>query len=231
MEIRRDMQILITENGPYVVSGSVPLEVGAIDSDAQGNSVSWGPARQLERREKYALCRCGLSATKPFCDGTHAKAGFDGTETASSEPFAAQAKRLPGPELVLEDAEALCAFARFCDNHGGIWENVARSNEPQIRERIVGEAQRCPSGRLVMRAHAQDAPALEPPLEPSLMLVEDPAKECSGPIWVRGGIAIRSQNGTTYETRNRVTLCRCGASSNKPFCDGTHADTGFKDGL
>jgi CDGSH-type Zn-finger protein len=225
------MQILVTTNGPYVVSGKVPLEVGAIETDAHGDSVRWGKPRPIDHREKYALCRCGLSASKPFCDGTHARAGFEGTETASAEPFAAQAERFPGPELVLEDAEALCALARFCDNYGGIWENVERSNEPAVRERIVGEAQRCPSGRLVMRTRAKDAAALEPALEPSILLVEDPANECSGPLWVRGGIEIGSQSGRTYETRNRVTLCRCGASTNKPFCDGSHVEAGFKDGL
>jgi CDGSH-type Zn-finger protein len=51
------------------------------------------------------------------------------------------------------------------------------------------------------------------------------------PIWVRGGICIESADGTPYEVRNRVTLCRCGASANKPFCDGQHAAVGFEDGL
>jgi CDGSH-type Zn-finger protein len=40
---------------------------------------------------------------------------------------------------------------------------------------------------------------------------------------------VVSGDGAAYETRNRVTLCRCGQSSNKPFCDGTHASVGFKD--
>jgi len=48
---------------------------------------------------------------------------------------------------------------------------------------------------------------------------------------VRGGVAVIAADGYRYEVRNRVTLCRCGASSNKPFCDGTHAAIKFKDGL
>ena len=44
-----------------------------------------------------------------------------------------------------------------------------------------------------------------------------------GPIWVRGGIPVASADGKTYEVRNRLTLCRCGRSANKPFCDGSHA--------
>jgi CDGSH-type Zn-finger protein len=47
-------------------------------------------------------------------------------------------------------------------------------------------------------------------------------------VWVRGGITVQTMDGTTYEVRNRATLCRCGHSGNKPFCDGAHAEAGFK---
>ena len=77
-----------------------------------------------------------------------------------------------------------------------------------------------PSGRLVAWDNETGKP-IEPKLEPSLGLIEDPVEQCSGPIWARGG--------HRYEVRNRVTLCRCGASKNKPFCDGTHAAIKFRD--
>jgi hypothetical protein len=64
---------------------------------------------------------------------------------------------------------------------------------------------------------------IEPVFEPSIGLVEDTARGVSGPLWVRGGIPIVAADGETYEVRNRVTLCRCGRSSNKPYCDGAHA--------
>ena len=67
--------------------------------------------------------------------------------------------------------------------------------------------------------------------KPSIGLVEDPSVGVSGPLWVRGGIPVVSSDGVQYEPRNRTTLCRCGASRNKPFCDGTHAAIGFDDGL
>lgn len=86
----------------------------------------------------------------------------------------------------------------------------------------------CPSGRLVVWDRRSKQP-LEPELEPSIGLIEDPAQGVAGPIWVRGGITVEDENGTPYEVRNRVTLCRCGASRNKPFCDGTHAAIGFTD--
>jgi len=53
-------------------------------------------------------------------------------------------------------------------------------------------------------------------------LIEDPSQGVSGPLWLRGGIALLAADGFAYEIRNRMTLCRCGASSNKPFCDGSH---------
>ena len=54
-------------------------------------------------------------------------------------------------------------------------------------------------------------------------MIEDTEKKVSGPIYVRGGIPVVSADGKTYEIRNRVTLCRCGRSDNKPFCNGSHA--------
>jgi len=51
----------------------------------------------------------------------------------------------------------------------------------------------------------------------------------SSAIWVKGGIPIQSSKGFVYEIRNRVTLCRCGKSANKPFCDGTHVKIRFRD--
>jgi hypothetical protein len=84
----------------------------------------------------------------------------------------------------------------------------------------VEEAGDCPSGRLVV--WDKRGKAIEPVYEPSIGLVWDSQAGKAGPIWVRGGIPIESADGTTYEIRNRVTLCGCGKSSNKPFCDGSH---------
>jgi choline dehydrogenase-like flavoprotein len=61
-----------------------------------------------------------------------------------------------------------------------------------------------------------------------IALVKDPQEGVQGPIWVRGGIPIESVNGTIYEIRNRIALCRCGKSSNKPFCDGGHCNAELK---
>jgi CDGSH-type Zn-finger protein len=62
-------KITVLDNGPYLVKGPVLL------LDAEGNEF------QAERAT-VALCRCGESAKKPFCDGTHAKVGFRAAERA-----------------------------------------------------------------------------------------------------------------------------------------------------
>src|SRR5512135_1346793 len=108
-------KITISKDGPYIVSGSVPLSTRTIGVDANGESTEWVQGKTLPVVEEYALCRCGESEAKPFCDGSHAKVGFDGLETASREPVLRQARVFDGPSMRLADAEILCAFARFCD--------------------------------------------------------------------------------------------------------------------
>jgi CDGSH-type Zn-finger protein len=224
-----EAKIVITTAGPYLVTG-LPLETQSMEPLPDGDSWNWKPGRAIEAGAKYALCRCGASANKPFCDGTHTTAEWEPAETAARNGYAARAKTYDGPVVRLRDDESLCAYARFCDNHGRIWNLVEHTDIEATREIVAHEASHCPSGRLVIEAVSDGAP-IEPPFEPSVVLAEDPAKACSGPIWVRGGVRIESQDGTAYETRNRVTLCRCGKSSNKPFCDGTHVDVAFNDGL
>lgn len=221
-------KVEITKNGPYKVSGQLPLGKQIIGSNASGESTQWKEGASYPPQAQYFLCRCGQSAKKPFCDGSHAKVGFDGTETASREPYASQATLSKGPSMSLTDAEALCAFARFCDPHGQVWNLVNQTDQPVARKQFVKQVGECPSGRLVAWDNAT-AQALEPKHEPSIGLIEDPAQGCSGPLWLRGGVQVVGSDGHAYEVRNRVTLCRCGASKNKPFCDGSHAAVKFSD--
>jgi CDGSH-type Zn-finger protein len=224
----RKVSITVTKDGPYAVSGGPPLSNQTIGSNREGESVDWLPGETIETGASYFLCRCGQSAKRPFCDGTHAKVSFDGEETASRQPYAAQSQEIDGPALALTDAESLCAFARFCDRDGKVWNSVSEALTPSAREAFARQVGQCPSGRLAAWDLATRKP-VEPQLPPSIVLVEDPQKGVSGPIWVRGGIEVIAADGSAYEVRNRVTLCRCGQSSNKPFCDGTHASVGFTD--
>ena len=97
-------------------------------------------------------------------------------------------------------------------------------------EQAIREASLCPSARLTAWDRTTKRP-YEFRYEPSLGLIEDPVVGASGGVWVRGGIPIRREDGRTYEFRNRVVLCRCGQSANKPYCDGTHAAVKWQDGL
>ena len=213
-------KIKVTKNGPYMVSGGVPLSEQSMCVDTDGQCHGWKEGKKYPVQENYALCRCGHSQNKPFCDGSHLKVKFDGTEEAVHSPYLEQASEIDGPGFKLTDAEDFCAGARFCHRAGGTWKLTEESGNPDARQKAIEEACDCPSGRLV--AWNKDGKAIEPDLEPSIGLVEDTQTGEIGPIWVRGGIPIESADGTTYEVRNRVTLCRCGKSSNKPFCDGSH---------
>ena len=222
------MEIRVTKDGPYLVSDNLPLAKVTIGANAAAESVRYDWGKPYKQQPGYALCRCGQSGHKPYCDGTHAKIGFDGTETASRKPYREQAKRIEGPVLSLTDAESLCAFARFCDPNGQVWRLVQETDRATAKQDFVRQTCDCPSGRLVAWDNETGKP-IEPKLEPSLGLIEDPVEQCSGPIWARGGIQVIASDGFLYEVRNRMTLCRCGASKNKPFCDGTHASIKFRD--
>lgn len=223
-----EAKVVVCKDGPYLVSGAVPLARQTIVADREGNSEAWRESDPFPAQDSYALCRCGHSQHKPFCDGSHKKVGFDGTETAAREPYRDQAGLMEGPALSLTDAESLCAFARFCDPNGKVWNQVERSDDEQVRAMFVRQVNNCPSGRLVAWDNASGKP-LEPQLPVSIGLIEDPAEGVSGPLWLRGGIPLIAADGFAYEVRNRVTLCRCGASKNKPFCDGAHASVKFHD--
>ena len=221
-------RIVVTKDGPYRVEGGVPVLKQVIGVDADGASREWKEDRRYDATGSYDLCRCGQSESKPFCDYTHMIAAFDGTETASREPYVDQAGVIEGPSLALTDAEGLCAYARFCDPDGSVWALVEQSDDPAIRDKVIAMAGACPSGRLVAWDRETQR-AIEPELAPSIGVISDPSQGVGGPLWIRGGIAIESEDGTRYEVRNRVTVCRCGGSGNKPFCDGTHASIKFPD--
>jgi CDGSH-type Zn-finger protein len=223
-------KIVVSKGGPYVVSGNVPIQIQTITPNKEGFSWDWTPGKSFPTDEEVYLCRCGQSKTKPFCDGSHQKARWDPNEQATRAPYDEQAQTIEGPGLKLQDAEELCAFARFCDPAGKIWGLIEKTDDPDARALTIREAQHCPAGRLVV-SDKKTGQNIEEKLTPSIGIVEDPALKCSGPLWVRGGIPVESADGKRYETRNRLTLCRCGVSDNKPFCNGAHASIKFKDGL
>ncbi len=217
----KNCNIKVSKNGPYLVTGAIPIFNSIIECNGKGIPARWFFRKTLKTTENYTLCRCGQSSHKPFCDGTHSRVNFDGTETSLNESFDKMAKEIEGPDLMLKDAEILCASARFCHRGGDIWENVPKSDKTESKKNAIEDACDCPSGRLVI-IDKKIKKIIEPDLSKSIGVIEDPSKGVEGPYWIRGGIPVYSANEKLYEVRNRVTLCRCGKSSNKPFCDSSH---------
>jgi hypothetical protein len=97
---------------------------------------------------------------------------------------------------------------------------VPETGESTVRAQVISMIEKCPSGALMFRFDSDD---VEPLVATAIAVTDD------GPLWVTGGIPVTLPAGATLETRNRVTLCRCGASANKPLCDGSHKTAGFHD--
>ena len=213
-----ERRIEVTENGPYEVFGGLPMHRVEVVVTEWGEPIDVDEGEPLLTGRRYALCRCGHSTTKPFCDDSHLRVGFDGTETADRAPRATRAREIRGRDIAFTDDAVLCTHAGFCsDRRTDVWEMVGSSADPEVRARMERMIKLCPSGRL----------ALEPPAdsgEAEVLLERD------GPIWVRGAVELRAADGTTYEVRGHMALCRCGTSRNKPFCDDSHQKIGFRDG-
>lgn len=228
MALSNEMRIDVVPQGPYVVHGSVPLVRVKIVVE-NGESVSFKETYRYPLQDSYALCRCGASKNKPFCDGSHEAAGFQGRRRAPHTRYIDEAEEFNGDGMTLLDVPRLCIGARFCDRAGGVWNLTEDSVNPDARALAIDEAQLCPSGRLTM-VDTASRDAFEIDYEPSIALIEDPFGKASSAIWVRGGIPVFDEHGEAFEIRNRITLCRCGKSRDIPFCDGTHYQIRFNDG-
>jgi uncharacterized Fe-S cluster protein YjdI len=92
-------------------------------------------------------------------------------------------------------------------------------------EIIVEQVKKCPSGALSIVDIAGNQNKQEHTMENQATLVEVIA---NGPLCVHGTISVKDASGNAVEKSNKTFLCRCGASSNKPYCDGTHKKNGFQ---
>ncbi|PVZ87412.1 iron-binding protein [Serratia sp. S1B] len=219
-------KIKIAKNGPYLITGKIKL-IGVVNAPDKDGIMQQNTVKTFETQDNYSLCRCGHSKNKPFCDGTHNSTHFDGTETASKAPYLdrVQVEQGDGFELLDDDR---CAFGRFCHRKQGIevWTLTEHSSNPSNKAEAIMGASACPSGRLTALVDNQ---LVEDEYQAVICVVEDPEKGVSAGLYVRGDIALDSAETGDYEQRNRLALCRCGASGNKPFCDGSHVSIGFKD--
>jgi CDGSH-type Zn-finger protein len=218
-------KIVVRKDGPYLVSGHVPLVRKVTVVSEYGEPLTWRKGEPFETGGTYAVCRCGQSRERPFCDGTHRAIQFDGTETASTGVTADRQRVYPGgTHIVVKYDSSLCARAGFCANRvTTVKRMVPATADTEVRSQVIAMIERCPSGALTY-ALEEGQPDNEPDLPEQVAVVTEITSEgpIDGPLWVTGSVPIERADGLPFETRNRVTLCGCGRSKSKPLCDGTH---------
>ena len=182
-----------------------------------------GPYQFTDGPKTQALCRCGGSKNKPFCDGTHGRIGFSDRKLSDGRDD--RRVTYAGKAITIFDNRALCAHAGYCTD--GLKAVFRQRETPwidpegaSVRE-IIAIVERCPSGAL---SYAIDGVEAAPPQRPPRMTATK-----DGPYAVTGGIELVDVARGEGASTEHYTLCRCGASKNKPFCDGSHWEAGFKD--
>jgi CDGSH-type Zn-finger protein len=196
-------------DGPYLVKNPPVLK------NSKGET--------LETKPTTALCRCGQSGNKPFCDGTHGKVGFSSARTTDGS--ADKHDHYQGEAVTIHDNRGVCAHAAHCTD--GLKTVFKYGEEPWIdpdgaeAEAIEKQVKQCPSGALSYTIDGEEHVNFGH--EPGITITKD------GPYRVTGGVGLEDTvTGQKPKAEDHYTLCRCGGSKNKPFCDGTHWK-GFKD--
>ena len=222
-------KIVIRKYGPYIVHGVVPFVRKAQVVSEHGEPLTWKKEGAIETDEPYALCRCGQSSKKPFCDGTHTRIGFDGTESADTRVTAErQVRYAGGTNIVVKRDCSLCTESGFCSNRiTDIQKMVPHTDDTQVRAQVIAMIERCPSGSLTYSIEEGEGD-IEPDLPRQVAVTTEITSDgpIAGPLWVTGNIPIERSDGQPLEARNRVTLCHCGLSRGKPLCDGAHRTLG-----
>ena len=200
-------RIRLSRDGPYLVT--------AVDlTNSKGERIETGHG--------VALCRCGASKEKPFCDSSHIRIGFSDEQHPDRTPDGIVDYR--GAAIVVHFNRLQCSASERCAKTLPL---VFRDGEkPWIQpdradaDTIIEVVRRCPSGALRYTRHGQAGPGEAN--TPSIRIARN------GPYEVQG-LDLDTENWSEGASRERFTLCRCGGSRNKPFCDGSHRSIKFQD--
>ncbi len=197
------------EDGPYKVQGVENFSNSRDDT--------------IEAKPVMFLCRCGGSANKPFCDGTHKTNGFSSDKLTDGS--ADRRHDYVGKDITIHDNRGTCSHAGVCSDQLAAVFKLGK--EPWIdpggasAEQVITMVKRCPSGALsysIGQVEHRDQDR-----KPAITVSKD------GPYHVTGNVALESGSRGEGASEEHYTLCRCGASKNKPFCDGAHWDIKFTD--
>ncbi len=170
----------------------------------------------IDTQETMALCRCGGSENKPFCDGTHKQTGFSSAKLEGRVENKWDSYK--GQKLTIHDNRGICSHAGSCTD--GLASVFHLKEEPWIKpdsasaDEIIKAIGKCPSGALSYSVN--DVKASDPAGEPSIFVAPN------GPYVVSGEPDLVETPLAEAASTEHFTLCRCGGSKNKPFCDGTH---------
>ena len=211
-----EFQIIPLPNGPYYYF--TDFEPKLIDGIVNSRG------EELRNLKGAALCRCGASNNKPFCVGTHGEIGF--SDRKETDGHLDKRMNYVGKEITIHDNRGICSHVGFCtDSLPSVFK---LGEEPWIdpngasKEEIITTIEKCPSGALSYSL--EDIEHRDQERDPLITVSKD------GPYFVTGTIQIVGHENRAEEVSNEhCTLCRCGSSKNKPFCDGTHWNIGFKD--
>ncbi len=208
-------QIACLPNGPYYLLNDLTSQVIPNIQKSKG-----GPCTTITG---VALCPCGGSQNKPFCDGTHGKNGF--TDAKTTDGALNKRDDYGTKQITIHDNRGICAHAGYCtDNLGSVFK---LDEEPWIDpdgatvKDIIRTISKCPSGALSYTV--DNVEHRDQDREPMVTVTKD------GPYAITGDIELVDQPLGEGASTEHYTLCRCGGSKNKPFCDGTHWHIGFKD--
>lgn len=198
----RNPMIECSENGPYIVRYLQRLK------NSKGEKIL--------TKKVIALCRCGGSANKPFCDGTHTKNGFSGDN--SSDGSQDTIDTFVGKKITIHDNRGICSHAGFC----GVFRFKTGVDPDRADfDEIIKAVRRCPSGALAYSIDGVKHQDQE--REPGIIVSKN------GPYHVVGGVKLQDISKMEGASEEHYTLCRCGHSKNKPFCDGSHSHVKFND--
>ena len=208
MEKKNNPAIKTLKNGPYVASKLSDFKTSNGDC--------------IKIQNTMVLCRCGQSKNKPFCDATHVKINFNSAKKEGRQPD--QVDDYIGKGVTIHDNRGVCSHVGYCtDNLPSVF---LMGKEPWIDPNgapvadVIRVIKMCPSGALSYSVEGKKHDTLD--REPGVSLRKD------GPYTVVGGIQLEDYDKSTPQSKEHYTLCRCGGSKNKPFCDGTHWSNNFK---